>query len=66
MPKLSMIEANAAMWLARNSPFCPGDMVQTPAGKEVKAILDALVRKRCASADMGDDGPIYIAGGNHA
>ncbi|MGV8950124.1 MAG: hypothetical protein ACOH2M_03400 [Cypionkella sp.] len=61
MTKLSMIETNAARWLARNSPFCPGDMIQTPAGKQVKAILDGLVRKRVASADMGDDGPVYYA-----
>ena len=66
MPKLSMIETNAAMWLARNSPFCPGDMVQTLAGKQVKTILDGLVRKRAASAEMTDDGPSYTAGVNHA
>lgn len=56
-----MIEINAAMWLAKNSPFCPGDMVQTPAGKEVKAVLDSLVRKRVATAEMTDDGPSYSA-----
>ena len=59
MRKLSMIEINAAMWLAKNSPFCPGDMVQSPAGKEIKAVLDSLVRKRVATAEMTDDGPAY-------
>jgi hypothetical protein len=61
MRKLSFVETNAIRWLAKNGPYCPGDQAQTDAGKQVKAILDGLVRKRCAVAEMTDDGPAYHA-----
>jgi hypothetical protein len=59
MRKLSFVETNAARWLAKHGPYCPGDQAYTDAGKQVKAILDGLVRKRCAVAEMTDDGPSY-------
>ena len=61
MRKLSFVESNAVQWLAKHGPYCPGDQAYTDAGKQVKAILDGLVRKRAAVADMCDDGPVYSA-----
>lgn len=63
MRKLTMPETNAAMWLAAQGSFCPGDMVNTPSGREVKMVLDSLVKKKRALVEMGDDGPIYTAVG---
>lgn len=61
MKKLTLIETNAIMWLEANGPYCPGDSVNTPAGREVKATLDSLVRKRRAMVEATDDGPSYSA-----
>lgn len=59
-----MIETNAVMWLAKNGPYCPGwDVIYTDSGRQVKQILDQLVRKRCAVAEETDDGPSYRISG---
>lgn len=56
-----MPETNADLWLRRLGSFCPGDMVNTPSGREVKMVLDSLVKKKRAIVEITDDGPRYIS-----
>lgn len=59
MKKLTDMELAALYFLDRDGPCCPGDAVDTEAGQIVKAVLDSLVKKKRATVDGTDDGPIY-------
>lgn len=61
MRKLTDIEFGALLWLEREGPITPGDMINSTTGHKVKATLDNLVRKKRATVEMTDDGPRYTA-----
>ncbi len=61
MKKLTDIEFGAWLWLEREGPITPGDMVNGTTGQKVKETLDNLVRKKRALVEATDDGPRYTA-----
>jgi hypothetical protein len=61
MRKLTDIEVGAVMFLEREGPFVPGDMLNATTGQTIKSVLDSLVKKKRATVEMTDDGPRYTA-----
>lgn len=61
MKKLTDLEFGALIFLERDGPITPGDMVNGTTGQLVKTTLDALVRKKRAMVENTDDGPRYTA-----
>lgn len=62
MRKLTDIEQNAVNFLSRVVSYCPGTDARGLDGAttaEIRKVLDALVRKKRATADATDDGPVY-------
>ncbi len=59
MKKLTPQEQAAVYFLHRDGPCCPGDGANSEAGQIVKSVLDSLVKKRRATVELSDDGPVY-------